>query len=840
MLWERKHARRSRYLSTAGVALKRHAADPVPEADAPVLLTMAGYHGTIAATRCLGANGIDVTIADPRLFAAARWSRFARRRAFCPPAQDADRLIGWLLEFGARTPGHVLYPTSDDLAWLYALHRDELAKNFRMYQPPVSVVYTLLNKHRLIEACRNAGIEMPQTWVPRDPAELELIEPELSFPLLVKPQTHILYWPHAKGLVATSRAELRTAYRQLQANSAYSSALLEFDPGVREPLLQVYYGGAAERIYTLSGFLDESGELFSFRASRKILQRPRQLGVGLCFEEAEVKPALAQRILGLCRMVGYYGVFEAEFIEDGERDLLIDFNPRFYGQMVFDVARGMPLPLFVYHAALKRQAALRAAVDLSGTRGAPRGWIYCNRLDLELMIGQLRLGGGMSAEEAKRWRSWPAGREKVIDAILDSGDRGPAFAHLATLALGYLRHPRSFLEHMRAKDREPMPTVNLRKLNIGCGKDALPGDRMPGTLLLSMGEDDAVLSAAQAGEHPAREFHLFRAIFERTLSMRSLFPSRLDSLAWQLRFSLESLRAARSMPSLRLIFFSEEIPGLFTLLGLRLLRRKPKTLMLIHNVTSRRRRLPFRVFGLARDLDHVFCLSQASRDVLRDEYGFPEEKITVLLTRVDTEFFSPRPAPPGARPVIASAGMVNRDYRTLIKACSGLDVDLKIAADTPWRYSTDPSQYADLAEMVQGNPRLEMRSWGNYGNLRELYAQASVVVVPLHDVGFASGQTVILEAMAMGKPVITSYIRGHSDFIEDGVTGIYVPPSDPAALHAAIEGLLREPGRAAALGRRARAAVEGRHGIVDYVNAVLRPCLALLGGGSQAPQTQSE
>src|ERR1700737_3008599 len=103
--------------------------------DAPVLLTMAGYHGTIAATRCLGAHGIDVTIADPRLVAAARWSRFARRSVFCPPAQDADRFVSWLLEFGARSPGHVLYPTSDDLAWLCALHRDELAKNFRLYQP---------------------------------------------------------------------------------------------------------------------------------------------------------------------------------------------------------------------------------------------------------------------------------------------------------------------------------------------------------------------------------------------------------------------------------------------------------------------------------------------------------------------------------------------------------------------------------------------------------------------------------------------------------------------------------------------------------------------------------
>lgn len=56
----------------------------------------------------------------------------------------------------------------------------------------------------------------------------------------------------------------------------------------------------------------------------------------------------------------------------------------------------------------------------------------------------------MNSQEAKRWRGWLARRENVIDPIFNGGDRGPAFAHLAALALGYVRHPRSFLKHMRA------------------------------------------------------------------------------------------------------------------------------------------------------------------------------------------------------------------------------------------------------------------------------------------------------------------------------------------------------------------------------------------------------
>src|SRR5438128_768648 len=126
---------------------------------------MAGYHGTLAAVRCLGAAGIDVTVADAETFAPARWSRFTRRRLTSPSVQDPDAFMRWLLETGARGPKHVLYPTSDDVAWLYALHRDELAKHFHLYQPPVDVIYSLLNKERLRRACEVAGIEMPRTWV---------------------------------------------------------------------------------------------------------------------------------------------------------------------------------------------------------------------------------------------------------------------------------------------------------------------------------------------------------------------------------------------------------------------------------------------------------------------------------------------------------------------------------------------------------------------------------------------------------------------------------------------------------------------------------------------------
>ncbi|HTO22869.1 MAG TPA: carbamoyl-phosphate synthase, partial [Spirochaetia bacterium] len=278
--------------------------------------------------------------------------------------------------------------------------------------------------------------------------DISRLECQLSYPLLVKPQTQILLWPHIKGFVVPTREALRPTYERLVRSATYSPLLVGCDRDVVRPVLQEFFPHAAQRIYNLSGFVDETGELFVVRASRKVLQRPRRIGVGLCFEEAETDLPLAGRLLALCRRVGYYGAFEAEFIQQGPRFLLIDFNPRFYGQMGFDIARGLPLPLFVYEAALGRRERLRAMVE--GARRSPAGpGAFCNRIDLGLLVGLQRLAGNMDTTDEARWRSWVASHDGALtDAIVDPSDRGPQLAYVAEEFGRFLRHPRSFLREL--------------------------------------------------------------------------------------------------------------------------------------------------------------------------------------------------------------------------------------------------------------------------------------------------------------------------------------------------------------------------------------------------------
>jgi len=86
--------------------------------------------------------------------------------------------------------------------------------------------------------------------------------------------------------------------------------------------------------------------------------------------------------------------------------------------------------------------------------------------------------------------------------------------------------------------------------------------------------------------------------------------------------------------------------------------------------------------------------------------------------------------------------------------------------------------------------------------LGSYYERAAVVCVPSRREGYGM---VAREAMAYGRPVVATAVGGLADAVEDGVTGLLVPPRDPGALRAALERLLGDPELRRTLGAAARA-----------------------------------
>jgi glycosyltransferase involved in cell wall biosynthesis len=327
---------------------------------------------------------------------------------------------------------------------------------------------------------------------------------------------------------------------------------------------------------------------------------------------------------------------------------------------------------------------------------------------------------------------------------------------------------------------------------------------------ITVGESQKNLAAVAEGRSPGAEYAVLHdGHFSRVIAMvdRGVDPSSTaKGAAFALRAYLETWNTEN-------IYLGEEFPGIQYLAVHAALRRRKRIAMLIHNVASIRRRLPLATLRLGRLVDHVLCLSQESRRELESRYGVPSSRITVIGSRVDTQFFTPDPAISVIRQV-CSAGAVNRDYETLIEATRTLAVPVKIAADTAWRYSVAKQEVGPLPDYV------EMRSWGNYQNLRHLYAESSVVVVPLAR-ALLSGVTVALEAMAQGKPVILTHNAYVEEFLTEGETGYFVPAGDVEGLRKKIQFLLDHPDAAARVGQRAREWVLERYTVAEYVKRIL-------------------
>ena len=403
------------------------------------LLTTGNFLGTLAAARDLGRHGIPVVLADATPDTLTGHSRFVTRSLACPGLDAPEAWVQWLLDFGQREPGHVLYATSDDACWLLDQHHDALGRYFYLYQPRSGRLYEALNKKNLYAHCEALGIDQPAQYSP----EQALSQPDaVAYPVLVKPQTLGGSVKTPKAVVVKNRAELQATLAQARQRFSYHPAMLAHDPGLRDVMVQAYYPEAAGHVYSLAGFHAPEQDIYLLRACQKVLQHPLRFGVGLCFESRPVHPALAGQLRRLMEALEYRGAFEVEFIhlESENRFLLIDFNPRFYGQMGFDIARGLPVARLCYLAAVGDGAALRALAASAQRWDDVTRWHFRHEWMLKLFVTTHWLAGNLSRQQRRDWLRWAQGRP-AEDPLRATDDPAPAQASRRNTWLGFLRTP---------------------------------------------------------------------------------------------------------------------------------------------------------------------------------------------------------------------------------------------------------------------------------------------------------------------------------------------------------------------------------------------------------------
>ena len=211
----------------------------------------------------------------------------------------------------------------------------------------------------------------------------------------------------------------------------------------------------------------------------------------------------------------------------------------------------------------------------------------------------------------------------------------------------------------------------------------------------------------------------------------------------------------------------------------------------------------------------VIAVSDGMRaDILSAYPAVAPDRVHVIRNGIDTAQYAPDPGTDvlarygidPARPSVAFVGRVTRQkgLPVLLRAAEQLDPAAQLVlcagqADTP-----------DLAAEVAGLAEHLRATRPGIVWIPGMLARREVIQILSHATVFACPSLyeplgiVNLEAMACGTAVVGSRVGGIPEVVADGRTGLLAPPGDPGALAAALNALIGDPVRAAALGRAGR------------------------------------
>jgi glycosyltransferase involved in cell wall biosynthesis len=218
-----------------------------------------------------------------------------------------------------------------------------------------------------------------------------------------------------------------------------------------------------------------------------------------------------------------------------------------------------------------------------------------------------------------------------------------------------------------------------------------------------------------------------------------------------------------------------------------------------------------RARGVYDRVDRFLAPSAFLRDRVADG-GLPADRVQVLPNPV-VAAPQPRPAAVGSDALYASRLVAEKGVDTLLDAAARLPPGVRVRLAGSGR----------LERAVRARTAAEGLPVDVLGPLppSEVAAElraAAVAVLPA--LWWENCPMAVLEAAAQGVPVVASAVGGVPELVDDGRTGLLVPPGDAAALAGALTRLLSDPAEAGRMGRAGWARVRARHDPAAHVAAL--------------------
>ena len=213
--------------------------------------------------------------------------------------------------------------------------------------------------------------------------------------------------------------------------------------------------------------------------------------------------------------------------------------------------------------------------------------------------------------------------------------------------------------------------------------------------------------------------------------------------------------------------------------------------------------------------------------------GIHRDRVTQILNGVDTRIFHPRSgprvplgpegfAPPGSF-VLGTVGRMQavKDQVSLARAFAHLLETLPGGRDRLRLVMVGDGPLRDESLRFLRNASADQLAWlpGDQPNVADILRGLDLFVLPSLREGISN---TILEAMASGLPVVATRVGGSPEVVEEGETGMLVPPGDAVALADAIGAYVRDHDLSARHGCAGRKRVEARFSLEAMVNGYMR------------------
>ncbi|MCI0422313.1 MAG: glycosyltransferase, partial [Acidobacteria bacterium] len=203
-----------------------------------------------------------------------------------------------------------------------------------------------------------------------------------------------------------------------------------------------------------------------------------------------------------------------------------------------------------------------------------------------------------------------------------------------------------------------------------------------------------------------------------------------------------------------------------------------------------------------------------------------DRRLKRIYHGLDVERYRPGPCAPPGKPVLMAVGQLKekKGFAYLIEACRllkdrGYDLECQIVGEGPLREGLQAQiRRLSLEGMVI------LRGALPHPEVIDTYKRSTIFVLPCV-IGANGDQdgipNVILEAMAMQLPVVSTRHSGIPEVVEDGVNGLLVPPADEVALAEALADLLDDPDSRQQFGHKGRQKVIEHFDVEQNVKRLL-------------------